>query len=185
MNDSDSDSSDSSNDFAGITPKDELTANFFSIKPVTKPNLVNTFKDESSDDEDFATVSENNDIELFSEVVKNLEASQKTVNDENPQQDFSKDDKTLAVKEVKTPKKKNISDEINAILLQGESGAHACHEDDEDTDDEEEKEDVKRPEDYAIPKEGVKITLPGTSMIFKKKRSTRRSRIWLRFCERN
>lgn len=180
MSDSDDDSSDSSNDFAGITPKDELTASFFSIKPVTRPNLVDDdSENESSDDDDnFATVPENNSIELFSEVVKNLEASQRaSVNDdeEEPKQHSSKDDGTRVIKEVKTEKKKNISDEINAVLLQGESGTHAYHEDDEDTnDDEKPEEDVKRPDDYAIPREGVKITLPGTSMFLKKKTGSKK-----------
>ncbi|KYM95509.1 DNA repair protein complementing XP-C cells like protein [Cyphomyrmex costatus] len=184
MNDSDDDSSDSSNDFAGITPKDELTASFFAIKPVTKPNLVDSkdnSEDESSNDENFASVPENNSIELFSEVVKNLEASQRaSVNDEEPKQHFSKYDSTQVTRKVKTEKKKNISDEINAVLLQGESGIHAFCKNDEDTndedtnDDEKQKEDVKRPEDYAIPKEGVQITLPGTSMIFKKKTANKR-----------
>lgn len=180
MNDSDDDSSDSSNDFAGITPKDGLTASFFSIKPVTKPNLVNSKDDsegESSDDENFASVPENNGIELFSEVVKNLEASQRAyVNDEEPKQHSSKDDNMQIIKEVKTGKKgKNISDEINAVLLQGESGAHAFREDDEDpSDEEEQEEELARPEDYTIPKEGVKITLPGTSMVFKKKTGSKK-----------
>jgi len=179
MNDSDGDSSDSSNDFAGITPKDELTANFFSIKPVTKPNLIDSkdnSEDESSDDENFASVPENNGIELFSEVVKNLEASQRTsVNDEKPEQHFSKDDSMQVIKEDKTEKREDIADEINAVLLQGESGTHVFREDDEDTKDEEkQEEDVKRPEDYTIPKEGVKITLPGTSVVFKKKTASKK-----------
>ncbi|KYM79844.1 DNA repair protein complementing XP-C cells like protein [Atta colombica] len=179
MNDSDDDSSDSSNDFAGITPKDELTASFFSVKPVTKPNLVDSkdnSEDESSDDENFASISENNSIELFSEVVKNLEASQRaSINDEEPKQHFSKYNSTHVTKEIKTEKKKNISDEINAVLLQGESGTQAFREDDEDTnDDEKQEEDVKRPEDYTIPKEGIQITLPGTSMIFKKKTANKK-----------
>lgn len=180
MSDSDDDSSDSSNDFAGITPKDELTASFFSIKPATRPNLVdsrNSSEDESSDDENFASVPENNGIELFSEVVKNLEASQRraSVNDEEPEQHSSRSDGARAVKEVKAEKKENISDEINAVLLQGESGTHAFREDDGDTsDDEREEEDVKRPEDYTVPKEGVKITLPGTSVVFKKKPSSKK-----------
>lgn len=178
MSDSDDDSSDSSNDFAGITPKDELTASFFSIKPATKSNLAqHDSKDESSDDENFANVPENNGIELFSEVVKNLEASQRVrINDEEPKQHFSKDDSMQVNKEVKTEKKrKSISDEINAVLLQGESGTHAFHDDDEDMNDEEkQEEEVKRPEDYTIPKEGIKITLPGTSMIFKKKTGSKK-----------
>lgn len=181
MNDSDDDSSDSSNDFAVITPTDELTASFFSIKPATRPNLVkHDSEDESSDDDDdehFASVPENNDIELFSEVVKNLEATQRTcLDDDEPKQHFSKDDSMQVNKEVKTEKRrKNISDEINAVLLQGESGAFGG--DDENTDDEEkreEEEEAKRPEDYTIPKEGVKITLPGTSMIFKKKTGSKK-----------
>lgn len=177
MNDPDDDSSDSSNDFAGITPKDELTASFFTIKPATRlTNLVRHDSEESSDDENFASVPESNDIELFSEVVKNLEATQRTyVNDEEPKQHFSKDDSTQVNKEIKADKKrKNISDEINAVLLQGESGAHAFYKDDEDMDEEKQEENIKRPEDYTIPKEGIKITLPGTSMIFRKKTGSRK-----------
>ncbi|CAL1676343.1 unnamed protein product [Lasius platythorax] len=172
MSDSDDDSSDSSNDFTGITPKDELTASFFSIKPAIKSNLVDSkgySEDESSDDDNFTTVE--NDINLFSEVVKNLEASQGIhVNDEEPQQHYSKDARLQDVKKVKIEKKNdNIADEINAVLLQGESRTHSFH-DNESTDEEKkEEEDVKRPVDYTIPKEGVNITLPGTSMIFKKK----------------
>lgn len=176
MNDSNDDSSDSSNDFTGITPKDELTASFFSIKPTIKPNLVNSrgySEDESSDDDNFTTVE--NGIDLFSEVVKNLEASQKApVNNEKLQQ-YSKDDKLENIKRVKIEKKKdNISDEINAVLLQGESKTHTfC--DDESTDEEKkEEEEVKRPDDYTIPKEGVKITLPDTCMVFKKKTSSKK-----------
>lgn len=177
MSDSDDDSSDSSNDFTGITPKDELTASFFSIKPAIKSNLVNSkscSEDETSDDDNFTTVE--NGINLFSEVVKNLEASQKTlVNDEKSQQHCSKDDKSQDIKKIKLEKRNNnISDEINAVLLQGENKTHMFH-DDESTDEEKkEEEDVKRPDDYTIPKEGVKITLPGTSMLFKKKTGSKK-----------
>ncbi|KAL0111899.1 hypothetical protein PUN28_013245 [Cardiocondyla obscurior] len=177
MDDSDDDSSDSSNDFAGITPKDELTASFFSIKPVAKPNLVShDSEDESSDDESFAAVPGNNQIELFSEVVKNLKASQFTCNvDENDKQHFSKSDKQTDKDGKAERKKKNISDEINDVLLQGESGSHEFDGNDDDTNNEvKEEEDVKRPEDYTIPQEGIKITLPGTSVIFKKKPGNKR-----------
>lgn len=176
MSDSEDDSSDSSNDFTGITPKDELTASFFSIKPAVKSNLINSknhSEDESSDDDNFTTVE--NGIDLFSEVVKNLEASQRTLtNDEEPQQHYSKDDKLQDIKKIKIKKSNNISDEINAVLLQGENKTHIFH-DNESTDEEEkEEENVKRPDDYAIPKEGVKITLPGTSMLFKKKTGSKK-----------
>ncbi|XP_012229942.1 DNA repair protein complementing XP-C cells [Linepithema humile] len=174
MSDSDDDSSDSSNDFTGITPNDELTASFFTIKPATKTNLnlkEDSSEDESSDNDNFTNVPENNGIELFSEVVKNLEASQKTyINDEKQ---HSSNDNLQNIKTVNV-KKNNISDEINAVLLQGETGIHALPENDEDTDNEEKKEeDVKRPDDYTIPKEGIKITLPGTS-VFKKKTSSKK-----------
>ncbi|XP_029159874.1 LOW QUALITY PROTEIN: DNA repair protein complementing XP-C cells homolog [Nylanderia fulva] len=175
MNDSDDDSSDSSNDFGGIIPKDELTASFFSIKPTVKPNLVSSkSEDESSDDDNFTTVQ--NNINLFSEVVKNLEASQKPhVNNEEPQQHYSSDDGLQDVKKARIEKKNdNISDEINAVLLQGESRTHAYHNDESTDEEKKEEEDVERPADYAIPKEGVNITLPGTSMIFKKKKGSKK-----------
>jgi len=178
MNDSDDDSSDSSNDFAGITPRDELTASFFSIKPATSSKPVDfrsENEDEDSDDDNFTSMPENNGIELFSEVVKNLEASQRTLvsNHESKQHSFN-DDTLQDVKRVKTEKKcRNISDEINAVLLQGESGTHAFREDDGDSDNDDEDvkepENVERPNDYSIPKDGVKITLPDTNMFLRKK----------------
>ncbi|XP_032688704.1 DNA repair protein complementing XP-C cells homolog isoform X2 [Odontomachus brunneus] len=178
MNDSDDDSSDSSNDFSkGFTSKDELTASFFSIKPAKlhQVNSKDSNKDDSDDedDDDFTNVAENNDMELFSEVVKNLEATQRIqIKDEDPKHYSSKDDDFQDIKDIKTTgKKNNISDEINAVLLQGESGAFQLSENDEDTEDEE---DVKRPADYTIPKEGVKITLPGTSVLFKKKTASKK-----------
>jgi len=176
MNDSDDDSSDSSDDFAGITPRDELTASFFSIKPATssKPAVVRSENEnESSDDDNFTSVLENNGIELFSEVVKNLEASQRIlVREHESKQNAFENDTLQDIKRVKTEKKgRNISDEINAVLLEGESGAHAFHEDDREADNNDVKEsgEVERPNDYSIPKDGVKITLPGTNIFLKKK----------------
>lgn len=202
MNDSDDDSSDSSNDFSkAFTSKDELTASFFSIKPAkinqtdSKSNNEDD-SDDDDDDDDFTNVAENNDMELFSEVVKNLEATQKPqIKNENLEQHSSEDDGFQVgfsfidhskqfvhdlniryhlqhTKNIKTEvKRNNISDEITAVLLQGESGASQLGENDEDTEDEE---DIKRPADYTIPKEGVKITLPGTSVLFKKKTTSKK-----------
>lgn len=100
MSDSDDDTSDSSNDFSkGFTSKDELTASFFSIKPVElnqvdlKDNNEDDSDDDDDDDNDFTHVAENNDMELFSEVVKNLEATQKIhVKSEDPEQHSSRND---------------------------------------------------------------------------------------------
>lgn len=101
MSDSDDDSSDSSTDFSrAFTSKDELTASFFSIKS-TKHNQVDSTKnnnkndsDDDEDDDDFTTIAENNgNIELFSEVVKNLEAAQRIqVKNEDAEHNSSKDD---------------------------------------------------------------------------------------------
>ncbi|EFN78138.1 DNA-repair protein complementing XP-C cells-like protein [Harpegnathos saltator] len=130
-------------------------------------------------------------MELFSEVVKNLEATQRTqiknedpersCKDDNLQVDFMEASWKLfeklfrpidGMKEIKIKAERNdISDEINAVLLQGESGAFQFNENDEDAED---KKDVQRPADYTIPKEGIKITLPGTSMLFKKKSANKK-----------
>lgn len=105
MSDYDDDSSDSSTDFSrAFTSKDELTASFFSIKS-TKHNQVDSTKsnnkndsdddeDDDEDDDDFTTIAENNgNIELFSEVVKNLEAAQRIqVKHEDAEHNSSKDD---------------------------------------------------------------------------------------------
>lgn len=181
MDDSDDDSSsDSSSDFGrGFTNNDELTASFFSIKPRT--GLANAKREDSEDesnssddDDNFTSVPEDNGIELFSEVVKNLEAAQRIrVDSENPEQRTAKDDGARDVKSARSAEKSNnISDEINAVLLQGEG--EALRGDDGDTDDgegDEQEEDVKPPAEYTIPKEGVKITLPGTSVFLRKKTS--------------
>lgn len=101
MSDSDDDSSDSSNDFSkGFTSKDELTASFFSVKPAklnqvdSKDNNKDDSDDEDdNDDDDFTNVAENNRMELFSEVVKNLEATQRIqIKNEDPKHYSSEDD---------------------------------------------------------------------------------------------
>lgn len=100
MSDSDDDSSNSSSDFSKtFTSKDELTASFFFIKPAkfnqadSKDNNKDDSNDDDENDDDFTSVAENNDVELFSEVVKNLKTVQRTqVKDEDPEQHSSKDD---------------------------------------------------------------------------------------------
>lgn len=96
MSDSDDDSSNSSDFGKAFTSKDELTASFFSIKPLKINQDSKNDEDDSNDDDnddDFMNVAENNDVELFSEVVKNLEATQKVyVNNDDPKQHSSKDD---------------------------------------------------------------------------------------------
>lgn len=177
MDDSDDDSSSgSSSDFArGYTHRDELTASFFSIKSTAKSDPANSKNgsengsDEDSDDDNFTSVPESNGIELFSEVVKNLEATQRI--SENSEQHNSQDTGSQCVKKAKFEEKKNnISDEINAVLLQGEGEAFTLHRDDKDTDNEEE-EDVKPPAEYTIPKEGINITLPGSCVLLNKKKT--------------
>lgn len=161
---SDDESSDSSDEFLVAPEKINFNSSFFTKK--SKVNLASATVEENNstdDDEDLDDVSHGNSAELFSQVLKNLEITQKS---ESPTDD-SVEPYSIAGVSTNTPKKLASSNEINDLLFQGESGlSHSYVSEPTDKKDEE----PVAPEEYSIPKEGVKITLPGTSLFLQRKK---------------
>nr|XP_003706486.1 PREDICTED: DNA repair protein complementing XP-C cells homolog [Megachile rotundata] len=175
---SENDSSDSSDEFTIDTEKNNSHSKFFT-KTKSKSNRIVSDSDtenESTDEEDFNDVNQTNNIELFTQVLKNLEYSQNLgINNDNNGKEQSEDCPVLSKKEEKiqnlnTETQDNVSfSEINELLLQGESSTKSSRK--SNSLNTVKNEDVETSNEYTIPKDGVKITLPGTSLqIFKKKK---------------
>lgn len=168
--DSDSESSDSSNEFMVSPEKLKSISPFFvKAKPKNVPaSAAIESTDESDLDDNIETPVEGSD--LMVQVLKNLEATKQA---ENLAKEFN-DDKKCG--KISSPKKE-LTNEIADLLLMGETGATAStsagNNDDEPDN---ETPEIPAPSDYTIPKEGVKITLVNSSLVFnqrkKKKQET-------------
>ncbi|XP_066600589.1 DNA repair protein complementing XP-C cells homolog [Prorops nasuta] len=180
----DDESSDSSDDFLVPADKINLNSSFF-LQALPKPNLTELKEqsDESdlSDNTDDESVNDNenesgndskkkedeNYTHCMMQVVKNLEASS------NPfiiNKDKRNEELTTYAEKDSIPKNHSniLSSEINDLLLQGEKGLK-LEDDDSDSSHEEDFNDASTSE-YSIPKEGVTVTLPGSGMMFNKKK---------------
>ncbi|XP_015520147.2 DNA repair protein complementing XP-C cells homolog isoform X1 [Neodiprion lecontei] len=167
---SDSESSDSSNEFMVAPDKLKSISPFFT-KPTRKTASVPK-KLESSEESDFdyENESHDNNDDLMAQVLKNLEATKKSQAIQSDQSSAEKPENTK-------PVKKELTNEIADLLLLGETGATASTaEQDQDEPDEEGPAEDSAPSNYSIPKEGVKITLVDSKLIFnqrkKKKQET-------------
>lgn len=174
---SEDDSSDSGNEYLVDPKKINLNSSFFTKKnpdDVTVVNKINT-DDENTDDEDFEDVNQAGNIELFTQVLKNLEHSQKLeFSDENAEKKESHSDHPVSQKKEAQNMKSNIkgvtsSNEINELLLQGESSNSPSKKLSVNGIAKNE-EDAESPNEYIIPKDGVKIIVPGTSLMINKKK---------------
>lgn len=95
---SEDDSSDSSNEFLVDPRKINLNSSFFAKKKLDAAKVEDRIdtEDESTDDEDLEDVSQTDNIELFTQVLKNLEYSQKfKQNDENIEKKESHSDHSI------------------------------------------------------------------------------------------
>ncbi|XP_048269259.1 DNA repair protein complementing XP-C cells homolog isoform X2 [Bombus terrestris] len=177
---SEDDSSDSSNEFLVDPRKINLNSSFFAKK---KPDAaavedrIDT-EDESTDDEDLEDVSQTDNIELFTQVLKNLEYSQKfKQNDDNIEKKESHSDHSIlqekeekALKVKKEVKDTTSSNEINELLLQGECSIGSLSKKGSEDAIIKNEEDTEPPNEYTIPKDGVKIVLPGTCLMINRKK---------------
>nr|XP_033330317.1 DNA repair protein complementing XP-C cells homolog isoform X1 [Megalopta genalis] len=179
---SEDDSSDSSNEFLVNPEKINLNSTFFQDK---QPK-INSYApesdtgDESSEDDDLENVNQSNNIELFTEVLKNLESTQKLELELNDGD--IKEEHTISNSSVPQKKKGKVqikeldaasSNEITELLLQGETNTDCSTEKKHKQTTVKEEDDTENVEDmpeYTIPKDGVKIILPGTSIMLKKKK---------------
>ena len=176
---SEDDSSDSSSEFLVAPEKINFNSSFFAEKK-SKVNTVAVKTDtegESTDDECLRDVSQASSIELFTQVLKNLESSQTLdQSDENAEKHQSGDSPTSHKKkklipETKEERKHSTSpNEINELLLRGESSAGSPQKRDLKETPAETEEDEECNTEYIIPKDGIKITLPGTSLMLNRKK---------------
>ncbi|XP_063989217.1 DNA repair protein complementing XP-C cells homolog [Diachasmimorpha longicaudata] len=160
---SDDESSDSSDDYLVSPDKIDLSSEFFSqTTSKSNPNKAPTdyISSNDSSDDDFIEEDKKDSSELLAEVLKNLENAKN-----NPEA-------AIQSQKIPSPSKKSkqdLADEINDLLA-GESGLGSL---DPQTD---EDDDVKPPEEaskYTIPQEGIAITLPGTEMLFGRRKKRR------------
>jgi xeroderma pigmentosum group C-complementing protein len=164
---SDDESSNSSNEF--LVPADQINLNSsFFKQSVHSSNLEKSpVKQESSDDSDdsdeFDFTNDRN-VEFFSQVVKNLENTEKqSCEDVSSQEEPST---SKAVGQDSTDfKSSDLANEINDLLLKGESAVTLSkqHDDPEDS-------KIETKEAYTIPQKGVQIHLPGENLLFNRKR---------------
>lgn len=176
MNGLSEDDSDSSNEYMIDPNKINLNSNFFTKKKSNVGITINKddTENESTDNEEFENVTHLDNIELFTQVLKNLENSQKLeLNNKNTEKEQShlnyltkkNEEEIQKVKEIKI----TSSNEINELLLQGESNVSlSCKNTTENI--AKNEEDAESSNEYTIPKDGVKIILPNTNLIINKRK---------------
>lgn len=176
MNGLSEDDSDSSNEYLIDPNKINLNSNFFTKKKSNVGITINKddTENESTDNEEFENVTHLDNIELFTQVLKNLENSQKfELNNKNTEKEQShlnyltkkNEEEIQKVKEIKI----TSSNEINELLLQGESNVSlSCKNTTENI--AKNEEDAESSNEYTIPKDGVKIILPNTNLIINKRK---------------
>lgn len=177
MNGLSEDDSDSSNEYLIDPNKINLNSNFFTKKKSNVGTIVNKddTENESTDNEELENITHLDNIELFTQVLKNLENSQKLeLNNKNTEKEQSHLDCLTKKNEEEIQKVKEVrnitsSNEINELLLQGESNISlSCKNTTENI--AKNEEDAESSNEYTIPKDGVKITLPSTNLIINKRK---------------
>ncbi|XP_033216214.1 DNA repair protein complementing XP-C cells homolog isoform X3 [Belonocnema kinseyi] len=177
MSDSDDESSGSSDDFLVPADKINLSSSFFDEKLNSHSNLKtapNTGHSSESDEDDAENVNvEDIDntqaAELFSQILKNLQR-QKGLENLRQEQSIAKHG-TKDVAQGESSKSRGLANEIDQLLLQGESemASTSFENNGEHEKKEESKLEISK---YEIPKEGVQITLAGETkrMILERKK---------------
>ncbi|XP_076168453.1 DNA repair protein complementing XP-C cells homolog isoform X1 [Ptiloglossa arizonensis] len=177
---SEDDSSDSNNEFLVGKKKIDQNSIFFvekKLKACTAGFKSDT-EDESTDDEDLEDVNQTSNIELFTQVLKNLESSQRlTFIDENVKNEQLLLDDSESQKEKEKVQESRIegkntvsSNEINDLLLRGESNTSLLGKKYATSTIAKNEEETIDTTEYTIPKDGIKIILPGTSSMLNKKK---------------
>ncbi|CAK9806283.1 DNA repair protein complementing XP-C cells homolog [Anthophora plagiata] len=175
---SEEDSSDGS-EYLIDTDKINLNSSFFTVKKakVTAATSKSDTENESSDNEELEHNSQTSNIELFTQVLKNLEYSQKFEgNDDDVKKEQSFSNSSISQKEK--GKVQNARRDVNAttsfneieeLLRQGEANVSSPSK----------KgipavtlknEDAEASNEYTIPEDGVKIILPGTSVMLNRRK---------------
>lgn len=180
---SESDSSDSSNEFL-VSPDQIKSLSPFFTKPLQKKTAA-TITAESSEESDFEDDNETqgNNADLMAEVLKNLEATKRNEFAPSPASKSGANPKAVNSpikknqKNVITSPKKELTTEIADLLLLGETGATASTSNENHDEPEQDLTPVAAPSNYSIPKEGVKITLVEPSLIFNQRKKKKQETI--------
>ncbi|KOC67990.1 DNA repair protein complementing XP-C cells like protein [Habropoda laboriosa] len=177
---SEEDSSDSSSEYSVDPDKIKPSSSFFIEKKakVTKAASKSDSENESTDDTELEDASQGNNIELFTQVLKNLEYSQKLeVKDENVEKKQSFSDSSISQKEKEKAQKMKIEvnatssfNEIEELLLQGETSVSSPSKKGVGAVTLKNEKDTEVPTEYTIPEDGVKIILPGTSVMLNRRK---------------
>ncbi|KAK2577499.1 hypothetical protein KPH14_003594 [Odynerus spinipes] len=168
-NETDSDSTESESEFF-VSPS-QVNVDFTFLENKEKQSNTTLRKNgtyESSDDSDeFCNVNDRNSVELFSQVLKNLENTQTIcTSNETPEKQ-----ETAIV--ASTKQQKANSSEYFELLLEGEGNKFGLSDTSKSDNEDENLDDAVGPANYTTPKEGVKITLPGIGLLSKKKKNSR------------
>ncbi|KAL2740562.1 DNA repair protein complementing XP-C cells isoform X1 [Vespula squamosa] len=175
-NQMDDNSSESESEFFVSPNEIDLDSNFFKNKE--KRSYVTLCKvrncENSDDSDEFSNVNDSNSVELFSQVLKNLESTQAICSqNENAEKLQTVIDTSTEQKKSKIvyPEKDKIhlSQHVHELLFEGE-GKTFESDSNENYSEDENLNEAASSANYTTPKEGVKITLPGTGIILKKRR---------------
>ncbi|XP_043668129.1 DNA repair protein complementing XP-C cells homolog isoform X1 [Vespula pensylvanica] len=175
-NQPDDNSSESESEFFVSPNEIDLDSSFFEKKE--KKSCVTLRKartyENSDDSDEFNNVNDSNSVELFSQVLKNLENTQAICSqNENAEKletvtdALTKQNKSKVVHAEK--EKIHLSQHVHELLFEGE-GKTFESDGNENYSEDENPNEASSSTNYTTPKEGVKITLPGTGIILKKKR---------------
>lgn len=176
-NQMDDNSSESESEFFVSPNKIDLNSSFFDKKE--KKNYAVLCKartcENSDDSDEFSNVNDSNSVELFSQVLKNLENTQaicsQSENAEKLETVINKSTQQKKSKVVHAEQEKiHLSQHVHELLFKGE-GKTFESDGDENYSENENLNEATSSANYTTPKEGVKITLPGTGIILKKKRN--------------
>ncbi|KAI4492247.1 hypothetical protein M0802_009937 [Mischocyttarus mexicanus] len=179
-NQTEDNSSESESEFFVSPNEIDLDSGFFDKKgKKTNVTLRKAGNCENSDDSDeFNNVNDTNSVELFSQVLKNLEITQ-AISSQSEQNNANKNESTVDIptKQTKTKiirvedEKNHLSQHVHELLFEGEGKTFESDDGNDNNSEDEKLNDVDGTNNYTTPKEGVKITLPGTAVIFKKKKN--------------
>lgn len=164
---SEDDSSDSSNEYLVHPSKINLRSSFFNGKNQTK--IERDDSEEETSSSDLEDAAEPGNVEMFTQVLKNLESFQQSqINDDEKKEEVEESRVSETSKKPKPEAGNDTFNEINELLLQGESSSPSKKS--VKAASIKSEEDAEAPDEYTIPKDGVNIVLPGTSLMTSNRR---------------
>lgn len=160
----DDSSDDSSKEFLVDSSKIQTDSGFFPSPKKTGETQQSNSTDGDTDEDDLQDATKETHLDIFSQVLQNLQSVNANSIDEKVKAESSGHSKVSATQSFAS------SNEITELLLKGETATGSSRRDTDDDNESEKDESGGLEAEYSIPKEGVKITLPGTSFLLPKKK---------------